>query len=56
MGFLTNIWSRVKNLFCYPSPYGYHGFLCDSCKYDYRTACTNPKRPNVKKCSGYKRK
>ncbi|MDI6703124.1 MAG: hypothetical protein QME40_00340 [bacterium] len=52
MGFLANIWSRLKNIFS-ASP---SGFLCDSCRYDYRTACTNPHRPNVKNCSNYKKR
>jgi hypothetical protein len=31
-------------------------FLCDTCKYDYRGACSNPNRPNVKSCSDYKKR
>ncbi|MEW6482235.1 MAG: hypothetical protein AB1297_04190 [bacterium] len=32
------------------------GFLCDTCKYDYRGACNNPNRPNVVKCPNYKKR
>jgi hypothetical protein len=31
-------------------------FLCDSCRYDYGSACTRPERPNATKCPDYKRK
>jgi hypothetical protein len=30
-------------------------FLCDTCKYDYGTACRRPERPNAVKCPDYKR-
>ena len=30
-------------------------FLCDSCRYDYGSACTRPERPNARKCPDYKR-
>ena len=30
--------------------------LCDTCKYDYGTACTRPERPNATVCADYKRK
>ena len=31
-------------------------FLCDTCRYNYREACKNPKRPNARSCDSYKRK
>lgn len=31
-------------------------FLCDSCKYDYGTACTRRERPNAMRCNDYRRK
>lgn len=31
-------------------------FLCDSCRYDYGTACRNPKRPNVSRCPEYRQR
>ena len=30
-------------------------FLCDSCKYDYRSACNRPERPNARRCPDYER-
>lgn len=32
---------------------GLERILCDSCKYDWGDACTNPGRPNATKCSEY---
>ncbi len=29
--------------------------LCDTCRYDYGTACMRPERPNAYKCPDYKR-
>ncbi len=29
-------------------------FLCDSCAFDWRTACHNPDRPNATECKDYK--
>lgn len=31
-------------------------YLCDSCKYDYPSACRRPERPNALKCPDYKKK
>jgi len=31
-------------------------FLCDSCRYNYPTACHRPERPNAKRCPDFKRK
>lgn len=28
--------------------------LCDTCMYDYGTACTRPERPNATRCPDYK--
>ncbi len=30
--------------------------LCDSCRYDYESACKIPERPNVMECPDYKRR
>ena len=30
-------------------------FLCDTCKYDYGSACTRPERPNATECDDYAR-
>ncbi|MEW6095154.1 MAG: hypothetical protein AB1567_01320 [bacterium] len=44
------IWQRITQfLKGYP-------FLCDSCKYDYRTACQRPERPNATLCPDYKKR
>ncbi len=29
--------------------------LCDTCKYDYGSACKRPERPNATRCPDYKR-
>lgn len=29
---------------------------CDSCKYDYGSACRNPRRPNARRCADYRRR
>lgn len=31
-------------------------YLCDSCKYDYPSACRRPERPNAVRCPDYKKK
>ncbi|MBM4462025.1 MAG: hypothetical protein FJ012_01655 [Chloroflexi bacterium] len=30
--------------------------LCDSCKWDWRSACHNPERPNARWCSDYEKR
>jgi hypothetical protein len=30
--------------------------LCDSCKWDWRSACHNPQRPNAVYCPDYKKR
>jgi hypothetical protein len=30
--------------------------LCDTCEYDYHTACDNPRRPNATECHDYKKR
>ena len=30
--------------------------LCDTCKYDYGSVCTNPDRPNATDCEQYRKK
>jgi len=34
--------------------FGLERFLCDSCRYDYRGACSNPARPNATECKDYR--
>ncbi len=36
-------------------PGGGTQFLCDSCKYDYGSACKRPERPNAVRCPDYRR-
>lgn len=31
-------------------------YLCDTCKWDYGSACKRPERPNAVTCPDYKRK
>ncbi|HEX6970769.1 MAG TPA: hypothetical protein VF234_00925 [Limnochordia bacterium] len=30
-------------------------FLCDTCKYNYGSACHRPERPNARYCPDYRR-
>jgi hypothetical protein len=46
MGFKT-LWQRLV------TSLGLGKILCDSCKYDYGTACTRQERPNATVCSEY---
>ena len=41
-------WFRWKVL-------GVDDFLCDTCKYDYGSACTRPERPNAHICDDYQK-
>jgi len=36
--------------------FGSPKLLCDTCEYDYPSACYNPKRPNATTCPDYKRR
>ncbi|MFC1925620.1 hypothetical protein ACFLW2_02865 [Chloroflexota bacterium] len=35
---------------------GQNTILCDSCKWDWRSACHNPERPNATSCSEYNKR
>jgi len=35
---------------------GMNTFLCDSCKWDWRSACHNPARPNATTCRDYEKR
>jgi len=35
---------------------GMNVFLCDSCKWNWRSACRRPERPNATWCDEYARK
>jgi len=41
---------RVKSML------GMHTLLCDSCKWDWRSACHNPERPNAVWCPDYEKR
>lgn len=43
-------WLRLKKKM------GIQKLLCDTCKYDYDSACHNPQRPNATSCPDYKRR
>ncbi|OGF48715.1 MAG: hypothetical protein A2231_10780 [Candidatus Firestonebacteria bacterium RIFOXYA2_FULL_40_8] len=49
---IAKILAKIRNLFKNPSD----DFLCDTCAYDYPSACNNSKRPNAKECADYKRR
>ncbi|MBN1257670.1 MAG: hypothetical protein JXA52_08195 [Planctomycetes bacterium] len=50
MGFLQTLWQRLRAFLGIGSE-----FLCDTCKYDYPSACNRPERPNAKICPDYRR-
>lgn len=54
MSFLSSIWAGVKRLFSSLAPNNRP--LCDTCRYDYESACRNPERPNALRCDEYKRR
>ncbi len=47
---LRTFWQRLLNAV------GLGGILCDTCKYDYGTACTRRERPNATECPDYRRR
>jgi hypothetical protein len=52
--FFRKLWEKVSKSFKNISTP--RRFLCDSCLYDYHTACNNPERPNVTDCPDYKKR
>ena len=40
-------WQRVRSFVAGPR------ILCDTCMYDYGSACTRPERPNATLCPDY---
>ena len=44
------LWQRVRGLV-----FG-ERILCDTCKYDYPSACRRPERPNATRCNDYARR
>ena len=35
---------------------GRNRILCDTCKWDWRSACNNPARPNATSCPDYEKR
>lgn len=50
MSAISNWWFKLRKQAGKPK------LLCDTCLYDYHTACSNPKRPNATDCPDYKKK
>ncbi len=48
-----NLWQRISQFFARMSG---SGFLCDTCKYNYGSACLRPERPNAKTCPDFKKR
>ena len=44
------LWSKIKRFFLGKR------FLCDTCAFDYPSACTNPERPNATSCPDYQKR
>ena len=49
-----NTWDRLK--IRVKKSLGRNVFLCDSCKWDWRSACHNPDRPNATWCPDYEKR
>jgi len=49
-GFLHNIKFKIKRWL------GMNVILCDTCKWDWRSACRNPQRPNATHCKEYEKR
>ena len=49
-GWLESLKSKIRKAF------GGTVILCDTCMWDWRSACHNPDRPNATSCSEYKKR
>ena len=49
---VVNILKKIRN--CLKTSFQGNSFLCDTCKYDWGSACQRPERPNATKCPDYK--
>ena len=47
---LKMFWWRIRKKAGTPK------LLCDTCEFDYPSACHNPTRPNATACSDYKKR
>lgn len=45
-----SLWKRLKGMF------RRRRLLCDTCAYDYPSACSNPERPNATSCPDYRKR
>jgi hypothetical protein len=50
MSSISRLWQRFRKKLGNPK------LLCDTCMYDYPSACHNAKRPNATECPNYKKK
>lgn len=48
MNVFSRLWLKLRKALGAPR------LLCDTCMYDYPSACTNPARPNATECSEYR--
>ena len=51
---MSGLLKKLKTLL--QKTFGGGKFLCDTCKYDYGSACQRPERPNATTCEDYKKK
>ena len=49
-GWLDKVKLRIKKML------GMNVFLCDTCKWDWRSACHHPERPNATWCPDYEKR
>jgi len=58
MKWLFDLFTRLGRLLVSTADFfcGTDRILCDTCKYDYPSACRNPQRPNARKCKDYARR
>jgi hypothetical protein len=49
-GFFKKLKSRIKKVL------GKNVILCDTCKWDWRSACHNRERPNATQCKDYEKR
>ncbi len=51
MGFLRRFKQKIKDFLGIKDE-----ILCDTCKWDWRSACHNPARPNATHCKDYEKR
>lgn len=47
---LLRLWFKIRRKLGAPK------LLCDTCMYDYPSACHNPDRPNATECPDYRKR